>query len=131
MDIEHLANSKIGGKSYAEIRAELARNGMSGEEIRQLLRKVDDRVLEKIHDRDQLRKARIWYIAGLILAISGILLIVARNAGLLMASSPVWILYPVFFAGIAFMIHARTLRRKSRVKTTSITGAIRRKRPFK
>jgi positive regulator of sigma E activity len=104
---------------------------MSDEEIRGLLRKVDDRVLAKIHHRDQSRKAVIWYFSGLVLAISGILLIVARNAGLFMTSRPSWILYPVFFAGIAFMIHARTLKRKTRMKTPHASGAIRRKRPFK
>ena len=53
--IEELVREKMSGKSYSEIRKELIKSGMSPEEIRDSIQKVDELVLNetvKMADQD-------------------------------------------------------------------------------
>ena len=129
--IEELAREKMEGKSYSSIRNELAESGMNDGEISSLLRHVDERVLGetvKQEDRDQ---AQQWYRTGLILAVIGLILSIAYNAGIILAYLPALLIYTPFFAGILVMFYGRSLRKKQSASTDNGTGAIRRKRPFK
>ena len=129
--IEELAREKMEGKSYSSIRNELAESGMNDGEISSLLRQVDERVLGetvKQEDRDQ---AQQWYRTGLILAVIGLILSIAYNAGIILAYLPALLIYSPFFAGILVMFYGRSLRKKQSASTNNGTGTIRRKRPFK
>jgi hypothetical protein len=129
--IEELAREKMEGKSYSSIRNELEESGMNDGEISSLLRQVDERVLgETVKQGDQDR-AQQWYRIGLILAVIGLILSIAYNAGIILAYLPALLIYTPFFAGILVMFYGRSLRKKQSASTDKGTGAIRRKRPFK
>ena len=129
--IEELAREKMEGKSYSSIRNELAESGMNDGEISSLLRQVDERVLGETVKQGDRDRAQQWYRTGLILAVIGLILSIAYNAGIILAYLPALLIYSPFFAGILVMFYGRSLRKKLPASTDKGTGAIRRKRPFK
>ena len=129
--IEALVREKMGGKSYSHIREELAESGMPDEEIKKLIRQVDERVLSETMQDGTKERVRLWYRAGLIVAIGGLALSIAYNAGLTLRSLPAWVAYSPFFVGIVVMIYARALQRKQSDPQDTGTGAIRKRRPYK
>ena len=129
--IEELAREKMEGKSYSLIRNELAESGMNDGEISSLLRQVDERVLDETVKQGDRDRAQQWYRTGLILAVIGLILSIAYNAGIILAYLPALLIYSPFFAGILVMFYGRSLRKKQSASTYNGTGAIRRKRPFK
>ena len=129
--IETLVREKMGGKSYSTIRDELKQGGMSDEEISVLLRQVDEKVLNETVKQGGREKIRQWYRIGLFLALIGLILYVAYNAGMLLRSIPAWLAYSPFFAGIVVMIYSRTLQRRQSDPPDDGTGPIRKRRPYK
>lgn len=129
--IETLAKEKMGGKSYSSIRKELSESGMPEEEIKSLIRLVDERVLSETMKDGSKEKVRLWYRIGLFVAIGGLVLSIAYNSGILMGEQPAWLAYSPFFAGVVIMIYARALQRKQSGPPDTGTGAIRRRRPYK
>ena len=129
--IEELAREKMEGKSYSSIRDELTESGMKDGEISALLRQVDERVLGETVKQGDRDRAQQWYRTGLILAVIGLILSIAYNAGIILAYLPALLIYSPFFAGILVMFYGRSLRKKQSTSTDQGTGAIRRKRPFK
>jgi hypothetical protein len=129
--IETLVREKMGGKSYSTIRDELKQGGMSDEEISVLLRQVDEKVLKETVKQGGREKIRQWYRIGLFLALIGLILSVAYNAGMLLRSIPAWLAYSPFFAGIVVMIYSRTLQRRQSDPPDDGTGPIRKRRPYK
>ena len=129
--IEELAREKIAGKSYSMIREELTESGMSDEDISQLIRQVDERVLSEAVKQGSPDRARQWYRFGFILALIGLVLSIAYNAGIILTYLPALLIYSPFFAGILVMVYGRFLQRKQSIPADSGTGAIRRKRPYK
>jgi len=129
--IEELAREKMEGKSYSSIRNELAESGMNDGEISSLLRQVDERVIGETVKQGDRDRAQQWYRTGLILAVIGLILSIAYNAGIILAYLPALLIYSPFFAGILVMFYGRSLRKKQSASTDNGTGAIRRKRPFK
>ncbi len=129
--IEELAREKMEGKSYSSIRNELAESGMSEVDIKDLIRQVDERVLGETVKQGDRDRAQQWYRTGLILAVIGLILSIAYNAGIILAYLPALLIYSPFFAGILVMLYGRSLRKKQSASTDNGTGAIRRKRPFK
>ena len=129
--IEELAREKMEGKSYSSIRDELEESGMNDGEISSLLRQVDERVLGETVKQGDRDRAQQWYRTGLILAVIGLILSIAYNAGIILAYLPALLIYTPFFAGILVMFYGRSLRKKQSASTDIGTGAIRRKRPFK
>ena len=129
--IEELVKQKMQGKSYSSIREELAESGMPDEEIKKLIRQVDERVLSETMQDGTKERVRLWYRVGLIVAIGGLALSIAYNAGLTLRNLPAWVAYSPFFAGIVVMIYARALQRKQSDPPDTGTGAIRKRRPYK
>jgi hypothetical protein len=129
--IDKLAREKMEGKSYSDIRQDLSDSGMGDEEIKRLIRQVDERVLSETVRQGTKDRTQQWYRLGLILAICGLVLSIAYNAGIILDSLPALLIYSPFFAGILVMVYARILQRKKTAPTDNCTGAIRRKRPYK
>ena len=129
--IETLVREKMEGKSYSTIRKELSGSGMSDEEISKLIRQVDERVLNETVNEGGKGKVAKWYRIGLILAIAGLILSNAYNAGLIMKGLPAMLAYSPFLVGILMMIYARALQRKQSDPPDTGTGAIRKRRPYK
>lgn len=129
--IEELVREKMEGKSYSSIREELSESGMSDEEIRKLIRKVDERVLSETLSQASPDRTQQWYRIGLVLAVIGLILTIAYNMGLIFKSLPAMLIYSPFLAGILVMLYARALQRKKPAPSDNGTGAIRRKRPYK
>ena len=129
--LDELAREKLEGRSYSDIRNELAESGMTAEEISRLIRKVDEKVLGETVHQGLMDRAGQWYRAGLILAILGLVFSVLFNAGILLERLPAILVYTPFFAGIVVMIYGRYLQRKPSGPSRPSTGAIRRKRPYK
>ena len=129
--IETLVREKMEGKSYSIIRKELAESGMSEEEISKLIRQVDERVLNETVTQGGREKVQRWYRTGLILALIGLILSIAYNAGIILKGLPAWLAYSPFFVGIIVMIYARTLQRKQAAPPDDGTGPIRKRRPYK
>ena len=77
--IEALVREKMDGKSYSSIREELAASGMPEEEIKSLIRQVDERVLNETMQNGTKEKVQLWYRIGLIVAIAGLGLSIARR----------------------------------------------------
>jgi len=129
--IEELVREKMEGKSYSTIRKELMGSGMSDEEISNLIRQVDERVLSETVKQGGLGRAQQWYRIGLILAVIGLILSIAYNAEIILENLPALLIYSPFFVGILVMFYGRSLQKKQSVPTDNGTGAIRRKRPYK
>ena len=129
--IEELARLKLGGKSYSEIRAELADEGMNQKEVGQVIRQVDEIVLQTETEYKHMAKARQWHKAGLLVAVTGLLISIAFNAGYMLTGFPPWLVYSPFFAGILLMFYGRMQQRKQTGISQQGPGRIRRKRPFK
>jgi len=129
--IEELVREKMEGKSYATIREELSESGISAEEISKLIRQVDEQVLSETMKQGDPNRAQQWSRFGLILAVIGLILSIAYNAGIILAYLPALLIYTPFFAGILGMFYGRFLRKKQSASTDNGTGAIRKKRPYK
>lgn len=129
--IEELAEEKLEGKSYSEIRAELKESGMSADEISKIIRQVDERVLAEATSGARPDKAKQIYRGGLILALIGLALSIAYNAGLILRSLPPMAVYATFLAGILLMLYARLLQRRKPDDEPKGPGPIRKKRPYK
>jgi hypothetical protein len=129
--IEKLAREKLEGKSYSEIRAELKESGMPPEEISLLIRQVDEKVLAGAITEGKPDKAQQWYRGGMILAVAGLALSIAFNAGLFMINLPPLAVYAPFIAGILVMFYARIQQRRRPNKEKKGPSPIRNKRPYK
>ena len=129
--IEELAEEKLKGYSYSDIRAELKESGMTPDEINKLIRQVDEKVLAEAVSEAQPDKARQWYRAGLILAIGGLALSIAFNVGLLLRNLRPLVVYTPFLAGILLMFYGRLLQRSLPAGEQKGPGPIRKKRPYK
>lgn len=129
--IEELARLKLEGKSYSEIRAELAGGGMNEKELGQVIRQVDEIVLQTETKHKHTAKARQWHKAGLLLAVTGLLISIAFNAGYILTGFPPWLVYTPFFAGILLMFYGRKQQRKQPQLNQKSSGRIRSKRPYK
>ena len=129
--IEELAREKMNGKSYSAIREELSEAGMPAEEINRLIRKVDERVLRDTATLGKPDRAQQWYRFGLILAVAGLLISIAYNAGILLVRLPALLVYSPFIAGILVMFYGRFLQRKESSPESPVSGAIRKRRPYK
>ncbi len=129
--IEKLAREKMDGKSYSSIREELSESGMSAEEISTLIRQVDEKVLSEITQQGARKRAQQWYRSGLILAVTGLILSIAYNTGIIFKNLPALVLYSPFFAGILVMIYGRAIQRKQSAPSDKGPGAIRKRRPYK
>lgn len=129
--VEELAREKLEGKSYSEIRAGLSQSGLTPEEISNLIRMVDEKVLEETAGKGDIEKARLWYRAGLGLAVAGLIMAILFNAGLIFKNLPALAVYSPFIAGILLMFYGRMMqRRQPRIRDTG-PGPIRKRRPFK
>lgn len=129
--IEDLARKKLEGNSYSEIRAELNESGKTPEEIRELIRQVDEKVLSNAVSEGRVDKAQSWYRGGMILAVLGLILSITFNAGLLLKSYPPLIVYSPFIAGILLMFYGRMMQRRKPDKKQEGPSPIRKKRPYK
>ena len=128
--IEELVREKLDGKSYSEIREELSESGMSPEEIRAMIRQVDERVLNATSEQGSLDRAQQWYRIGLIVAVVGLLLTIAFNRGIILKTFPALLVYSPFIAGILIMFYGRRMQKKQHPTVEKGSGAIRKKRPY-
>ena len=92
---------------------------------------MDEKVLEVAVKEGRPDRARQLNRAGLILAIAGLAVSIAFNAGLILQRLPAMAVYVPFFAGILLMFYTRMTRGKEHGTRDRKPGAIRRKRPFK
>ena len=129
--IEELAREKLEGKSYSEIREELKNSGMAADEISQLIRQVDERVLKETLEQGSRQKTQQWYRWGLVLAVLGLILSIGYNAGMILSRFPALLVYSPFLGGILLMFYGRMQQRKKSDTTSSGPGPIRKKRPYK
>ncbi len=129
--IEELAEEKLKGYSYSEIRAELKESGMSPEKISKLIIKVDEKVLAETVSKAQPDKAQQWYRVGLILAVIGLALSIAFNAGIILQNLPSLAVYAPFLAGILLMFYGKMLKRRKPDTEPKGPSPIRKKRPYK
>jgi len=130
-DIEELIQQKLEGKSYTQIRSQLAEKGLSDEEIKSTIREVDERVLRAEVEGGARERARSWYRIGLAIAVVGLLLTIGINAGWMLKSTPRWIIYSPFFVGILLMYYGRRLQQRKSDPFDNGPGRIRKKRPYK
>ena len=129
--IETLVREKLGGKSYTTIRSELEDSGMSDGDIKELIRQVDELVLGEAVKKVSQDRAQQWYRSGMVLAVIGLILSIAYNAGIILKNFPALLIYSPFIAGILVMFYGRFLQRRQSTPTDSGTGAIRSRRPYK
>jgi hypothetical protein len=129
--IEEYVQQKLEGKSYSEIKSRLRESGLSDEAVREAIRQIDDRVLREEVSRVYLKRSRQIYWAGITLAILGLCITIAFNAGLLLAGRSRVLVYSPFFAGIILMAYARMMQRKTHDPFERKPGKIRNKRPNK
>ncbi len=130
-NIDGLVREKLEGKSYSEIRARLLEDGLTSGEVKQLIRKVDERVLEATENQGRPDRFRQMNRAGLILAIIGLAISIAFNAGLILQRLPAIVVYTPFFTGILIMFYGRMMQRRKPEKRDTGPGPIRKRRPYK
>jgi len=128
--IEELVREKMDGKSYSDIRKELEESGLGPEEIRTLIRQVDESVLAETTKRGKQGRAQQLYRTGLILAMIGLILTIAYNAGFILQNFPALLMYSPFLAGILLMFFGRFAQGRQEALKGKGTGAIRKKRPW-
>ena len=128
--IKELVREKMNGKSYSEIREELAKSGLSPDEIKTSIRQVDERVLGETVEQGERDPAKQWYRVGLILAVIGLILSIAYSRRIILINLPALLIYSPFLAGILLMLYGRTVKRKQKTTEEKGTGAIRKKRPY-
>ena len=129
--IEELVEQKLEGGSYSKIRLQLAERGHSEEEIKSIIREVDDRVLRAEIEDGARDRARSWNRIGLALAAVGLILTIGSNAGWILKGTPRWVVYSPFFAGILLMLYGRQLLQKRPDPFEKGPGRIRKRRPYK
>jgi hypothetical protein len=129
--IRELVKMKMAGTSYSTIRNELSRSGISADEISNIIRQVDEKVLQETTRQVGLQKGKQWYRIGLVLAVAGLALSIAYKRGIIFNSLPALLIYSPFFAGILVMLHGRGLLRKQGAPEVKDPGAIRKRRPYK
>jgi hypothetical protein len=129
--IEELIRQKLEGTSYSEIRVKLAEQGLSLEEIRSVIRRMDEKVLQAEVEGGSRLRARSWYRIGLGIAVIGLLLTVGNNSGVLLEDLPRWLVYAPFFIGILMMFYGRMLQRRQSDPLNQKFSKIRSKRPYK
>ena len=129
--IEEFARMKLEGESYAEIRARLIRSGISEDELKEVMRKIDERVLREATEQVNLERSRQWYLAGIIIAVAGLILAIGFNAGIILADSSRVLAYSPFFLGIVIMLYGKKLKQGKKGSAVKDPGRIRRKRPYK
>lgn len=130
-EIEQLSRQKLEGKSYSELRADLANSGLSTEEVSKRIRQVDEIVLKAETEQKHSAKARQWHRIGMVLAVCGLLISIAFNVGFILTGFPPWLVYSPFFAGILLMFYGRKQQRKQPELYKKGPGRIRSKRPYK
>ena len=128
---EELVEQKLDGVSYTQIRSQLEEKGLSREEIKSVIREVDDRVLRAEIEGGARDRAKSWYRIGLSLAIVGLVLTIGANAGWILKTTPRWIIYAPFFIGILLMYYGRRLQQKQADPFEKGPGRIRKRRPYK
>ncbi len=126
-----MAQRKLEGESYSEIRKELATYNLEGDELRRVMKMIDEQVLKEEMNRKAEGRNRQWYLAGVILASVGLLLTLGASRGIILSDMPRWIVYSPFFGGIALMLYSRYAGRKKSEPENEGPGPIRRKRPYK
>ena len=104
---------------------------MKEEAIGKLIRQVDAKVLEAEVSGSAADRAQQWYLSGLFLAIAGLALSVAYNAGWILQGISALLVYSPFLLGILLMFYGKTLKRRAPKKEEKGPGAIRKKRPYK
>jgi hypothetical protein len=129
--IEELARQKLEGRSYSEIRADLLASGLSGIEVSNLIRQVDEKVLEETVTGSRTDRAVQLYRVGLVIAIGGLILTILFNLGLIPVNLPALAVYAPFIAGILLMFYGRMQQRKQSPAQAKGPGPIRSRRPFK
>ena len=113
-EIEKYAQQKLEGRSYSEIRTQLRESGLSDAEVREAIQLIDEKVLQSESGRESQKQARRVYWAGLALAVVGLLISIAYNAGVFLTGWNRLIVYAPFFIGIVLMFYARRLQRKQK-----------------
>ena len=129
--IEELVRQKLEGKSYTEIRTKLKESGVSPEEIVMLIKKVDEKVLEEATKAGTPDKSMMFYKAGLVMAVAGLIITIAFKAGVILHYFPPIAVYSPFVAGVIMMFYGRMMQRRQPEKEKQGSGAIRNKRPYK
>jgi Flp pilus assembly protein TadB len=129
--LEELAQQKLDGKSYSDIRKDLAKSGMKEEEISRLIRQVDERVLKETLDQGKRQQTKQWHLRGLILAVAGLLLTILYKAGLVFTQVPALLVYTPFLFGVLLMFYGRMLQRRALDQSSKGPSPIRKKRPYK
>ena len=129
--IEELVQRKLDGESYSRIREELAEKGFTEEEVRNLIRQVDERVLRAEIEQGSRERGKTWYRAGMAMAVIGLLLTLGSNAGWILKGVPRWIVYAPFFCGILLLYYGKWLQKKPAGPMKTGRGRIRGKRPYK
>ena len=110
--LNRLAEEKLGGKSYGQIREELKAGGMEEADIRTLIRQVDARVLDAAVRGSRPDRSRWWYRVGLWLALAGLALTIAFNSGWILRGVPPMVVYAPFLLGILIMFYGRMQQRR-------------------
>lgn len=130
-DLDKLVELKLNGESYAQIRKGLTGQGYTEEEVRSIIRKVDERVLRAELEQGVSEKAVSLYRAGLVVAIVGLLLTIGTNAGWILHHLPRWVVYGLFFVGILLMFYGRRMQNQQPGRGYQGPDRIRKKRPYK
>ena len=111
-EIEKYVQQKLDGRSYSEIRSQLKESGLPDSGVTEAIRVIDEKVLEAETGRESRKQARRVYWAGLALAVAGLLISIAYNAGVFLTGWNRLIVYAPFFIGIVLMFYARRLQRR-------------------
>lgn len=128
---DELARRKLEGIPYSQLRSELRENGYSSSEISDLIREADEKVLRETASGGTKHQPQKWYRAGLIVAVAGLIISVAYNAGIILQNLSPLAAYSPFLAGILIMVYARIEQRRKKEPVKKGTGNIRKKRPYK
>ena len=126
-----MVEQKLEGESYSQIKAELAKLGLSQKDISEAIKTIDDKVLRAEIEHGSLARSKQFYRVGLILAVIGLVVTIGSNAGFLFAGISKLIIYSPFIAGIMLMVYARILQRQHPDPFEKGPGRIRGKRPNK
>lgn len=118
---EYYFEKKRDGMDFSEIRRELRDRNIGEDDIKQIIREIDDKILSQAEELSSKSKLNSQFFIGVFLFTIGLFLTIGKYFGLVNLGNYFIIAYGPIFAGLGMMINSKANRtnffdRKDRIR---------------